>query len=89
MRDMPVGVALYYQGWLWSQPTTFFAQMDDRFPMTLDLTDRGPGQGPENATAVPTTAVTVLIAANLTEAAHHVVLSKGDGQRGVIVGSFM
>ncbi|KAJ3549824.1 hypothetical protein NMY22_g732 [Coprinellus aureogranulatus] len=83
------GVAIYYQGWLWSQPTTFYARVDDMVPITLDLTDRGPGQGPVNATAVPTTAVTVIIATNLTETTHHLVLSKGDGQRDVIVGSFI
>ena len=84
-----IGVAIYYQGWLWSQPTTFLAQVDDRMPITLDLTDRTDGQPADNATAVPRAAVTILITQNLTEAPHQVVLSKGDGQREVIVGSFM
>lgn len=90
LRPLPgIGVAIYYQGWLWSQPTTFFAQVDDRLPITLDLTDRTDGQPANNTTAVPRAAVTILIAQNLTEAAHQVVLSKEDGQREVIVGSFM
>ena len=66
----------------------FFAHVDDRVPITLDLTDRT-AQAADNGTAVPSRAVTILIAQNLTEAAHQVVLSKGDGQREVIVGSFM
>ena len=86
--DSSLGTAIWYRGWLWSRPTIFIAQVDEKV-VTLDLTNWA-SLGPEDIAAVPSTEVTILMAANLTDTVHRVVLRKeGEGQREVIVGSFM
>ncbi|KAF5334404.1 hypothetical protein D9611_013541 [Ephemerocybe angulata] len=83
------GVALYYQGWSWTQPTYFTAQLDDQPEVTLDITDRKGALPDANATSVPTTPLILLIASNLTESPHRLVLTKTSDQPQVIVGSFI
>lgn len=85
-----LGVAVWYSGWLWTQQTSFLAFVDDRpDPVVLNLSDPDHVGDSLDAPSTPTKVVKILIARNLTESKHTVVLRKGDDQREVIVASFM
>ncbi|RXW23109.1 hypothetical protein EST38_g2746 [Candolleomyces aberdarensis] len=92
------GTALFYEGWLWSDPTMFQAQIDDETPITIDLTDNSYSGNP--GTAVPTSLKTILLwplpgvtltlPANETgEVSHTIVFSRKSEQREIIIGRLM
>ncbi|TFK24697.1 hypothetical protein FA15DRAFT_669274, partial [Coprinopsis marcescibilis] len=83
------GVAIYYQGWLWSQQIRLVANIDGRpTRRTLNLQDLSA----DNASSDPTEPVTLLIAEGLPDVAHTLVMTHVDNpdwNRGLIIGSFI